>query len=351
MLELAAYVAQADQQTLYDTAVADRLAGRPAAAVPKLRQVLASRPDDVDARLNLGLALLALHRIDEAADAFREVLVRAPDYTDAYIGLARAEQRRGNLAAARLNLAEALRRAPQNQDALALSIASRPGTTWRANLNALRSRLSAGLPDWTELRLSSSRALDDRWTTSGAVEVTRRFDNSDTYLEARADRVFDGGAAWVSAGGSPDADYRPEIAVAGGGRRDLIAGLALTIEGSAARYRSGVVTGLHPGLAADLADGRLQVSGRWINVRDETGKPRQGYSILARWQATDHLALRGGLADAPESSEGTTVDVSAWSAGFDLDLSERLVLRAGYLAEDREAYDREELSAGIGWRF
>ncbi|RYG18913.1 MAG: tetratricopeptide repeat protein, partial [Caulobacteraceae bacterium] len=156
MLEVAALSVQADPQALYDAAVADRLGGRPAAAVPKLQQVLAARADDVDARLNLGLALLALNRTDEAAEAFRDVIAQAPDYTDAYIGLARVEQRRGNLATARLNVAAALRRAPGNPEAL-----------------------------------------------------------------------------------------------------------ALTIDASAARYRTGVVTGLHPGLRVGSADGHFQVSARW----------------------------------------------------------------------------------------
>ncbi|RYG20021.1 MAG: YaiO family outer membrane beta-barrel protein, partial [Caulobacteraceae bacterium] len=127
--------------------------------------------------------------------------------------------------------------------------------------------------------------------------------------------------------------------------------LALTIDASAARYRTGVVTGLHPGLRVGSADGHFQVSARWINVRDEVGEHRTGYAALARWQVTERLTLRAGVADAPESSEGATVDVSSWTAGFDLDLSDRLVLSAGYLSEDRGAYDRKELSAGIGWRF
>lgn len=51
-----AFVQQADSRVLYEQAVADRIAGRPEAAEPKLRQVLAQQPDDVDARLNLASA-------------------------------------------------------------------------------------------------------------------------------------------------------------------------------------------------------------------------------------------------------------------------------------------------------
>lgn len=346
-----AVVVQADPQTLYAAAVADRLAGRPASAVRKLEQVLAARPEDVDARLNLGLALLALDRAADAAAAFRGVIAGAPHYVDAHIGLARAGQRGGDLAAARLSVAEALRLAPRNPDALALADSLQVERRWRADATVSRSHLSAGLPDWTEMRLSASRPFVGSWIVGGAVEVTRRFEDTDTYIEVRADHAFRRGSAWLSVGGAPAADHRPEIAVAGGGRWVLAPGLAVTLDATAARYRSGSVTGIHPGLVTDLAAGRVQVSVRMINVSDETGEHRQGYTAQARWQATGRLALRAGFADAPESAEGVTVDVSSWSAGFDLTLSDRLVLRAGHVSEDRGAYDRKEVSAGLGWRF
>ncbi|MDQ3126561.1 MAG: tetratricopeptide repeat protein, partial [Pseudomonadota bacterium] len=89
--EPVAVAVQADPGRLYASAVADRLAGRPAEAVTKLEQVLAMRPDDVDARLNLGLALLALGRLEEAEAALLAVTRQTPDYTDAWMGLARVE--------------------------------------------------------------------------------------------------------------------------------------------------------------------------------------------------------------------------------------------------------------------
>ena len=111
------------------------------------------------------------------------------------------------------------------------------------------------------------------------------------------------------------------------------------------------MTGLHPGLRASLPGDRIVLSGRWINVRDENGESRSGYAVQARWQATDRVAFRAGYADAPESSDGATVEVKARSVGADVALTERLVLRIGLLSEARPAYDREELSLGLGWRF
>lgn len=347
--EPAAFV-QVDPQSLYQSAVADRLAGRPAEAVPKLEQVLAVRPDDVDARLNLGLALLALGRLDEAEVALVEVTRRAPTYVDAWVGLARVRQRRDDLPAARHAASEAARLAPADADVSALLASLEPSPPWRLDVGAARSRLSGGLPDWTEARVSVSRKLG-AWSAGAAVEVTERFDNTDVYLEARMDRTLDGGGLYVAVGGAPDADYRPEIAFAVGGQARLSPRIDATLDASVARYPTGTVIGLYPGLRATLPGDRIQLSARWINVRDENGVHRSGYSALVRWKATDRIALRAGYADAPESSEGATVDVKAWNLGADLGVTDRLTLRIGLLSEAREAYDREELSLGLGWRF
>jgi len=346
-----AAIIQVDPQSLYQSAVVDRLAGRPDAAVIKLEQVLAARPDDVDARLNLGLALLALDRLDPAEAAFREVVERAPNYADAWAGLARVAQRRGDLAAARGFAEQASRAAPESAEIANLQAALRPQPEWRVDLSAARSQLSGGLPDWTEIRLSVSRRLAADSTGGLAVEATERFDDTDLYLEGRLDRSVGRGAAYVAVGGAFNPDYRPEVALLAGGQMRITGGLDATLDASVARYPTGTVTGLHPGLAVDLADDRVRLAARWINVRDENDDYRNGWAATARWQATDRFALRLGHADAPESSDGATADVTAWSVGTDIGLTDRLVLRVGYLSEDRDAYDREELSLGLGWRF
>lgn len=344
-------VVQTAPQDLYQAAVADRLAGRPEDAIPKLQQVLAARPDDVDARLNLGLALLAVNRLDEAEAAFREVTVRTPDYTDAWIGLARVEQRRGNLAEARRLADQALLRSPDSVEARELRRALAPEPEWRLDGGVSYSTLSRDLPPWTEARMSASRRLDDRWSVGGGIEATRRFDNTDIYFEARLERRHAGGFVYAAVGGAPDADYRPEIGAAAGGEWRLAPLVSGTIDASAARYRSGVVTGLHPGAVLHLADERLLLFGRWINVWDERDEYRSGYSAGARWQAADRLALSLGHADAPETSDGVTVDVVSWSLGAEVALDDRLTLRVGGVTEDRDAYDRKEVSLGFGWRF
>lgn len=347
-----------DADALYAEAVRDRQGGRTDAAIDKLQAVLAQRPDDVDARLNLGLALLAANRLDEADAAFQGVLQRAPDYADAHAGRARVAQRRGDIAAARASAAQARALSPDDPEILALQGAlngggggSRP-SGWRLDAGVSYSSLSKGLPSWSGGSIALGRKLDDRSSFGVAAEYSRRFGVSDTFFEARYDRRFGRGGAYVALGGTPDADHRPEVSLRAGGDLPVgRSGFALTLDGGAARYATGTVSTLQPGVEQALFGGRLIVGGRWINTLDERDEYRSGYSLRATWEATPGLRLRAGWADAPESSDGVTVDVKAFSLGFDADLGERLTVRVDGVREERDAYDRDEIAVGFGWRF
>lgn len=348
-VEIAAQV-QEDPRTLYDAAVSDRLAGRHAQAIDRLERVLVQRPTDVDARLNLGLSLLALDRVAEAEVAFRAVLEQTPDYADAEVGLARAAERRGDRAAAREHAARAAALSPGRED-IAIFRRGLDDVAWRVDIDASRSRLSGGLPDWSETRIGASRTLAGGWRVGGTVERTERFGRTDVYLEGRLDRRLAGGDVYVALGGTPDADYRPEVMLMAGGSGQVAPGLRATLDASAGRYASGSVESLHPGLTADLLGDRLEFAVRWINVWDETGQHRDGYAARGTWRVSDRFRLSAGRSDAPESSEGVVVNVVATSFGAAFDLTDRLTLRLGAVDEDRGAYGREEISLGIGWRF
>ena len=347
-------VAQADPTALYRAAVTDRHAGRPAEAVIKLRQVLAARPEDVDARLNLGLSLLALGELDEAENEFIGVLARAPAYADARLGLAWVAQRRGDVSRARQEALEAARVEPSDAEAAALvralSTTDTAPPAWRIDATASRSKLSEGLPDWSEARIGLGRSWGDGWSGYAEAEATERFDDRDIYFEARLDRRWGRHGGYASVGGAPDARYRPEARLGSGGYFTLSDRLVATLDAGVARYVTGSVTTFQPGANVQVVPGVWEISARWIVVRDELGELRDGYSAQSRWQATDRLALRLGYARAPETSEGFTVEVSAWSAGVDVNLTDLLVLRLGGVREDRGAYDRRELSLGLGLR-
>jgi YaiO family outer membrane protein len=211
--------------------------------------------------------------------------------------------------------------------------------------------LSADLPDWTEATLSVGRDLDDGGAVSVGVQHAERFGRTDTYLEARLDRRLPLGGVYVALGGAPDADFRPELALAAGGEAAIGHGVHATLDAALARYSAGEVISLHPGIRLGLLEDRLSLSARWINVRDELDEWRSGYGLGVVWSAAPRLRLRASWADAPETSEGVTVDVRAVGLGFDYDLSDRLTLRLNGVHEERSGYDRDELGVGLGWRY
>lgn len=345
-----AFVQQADPGVRYEEAVADRIAGRPEVAEPKLRQVLAQRPDDVDARLNLGLSLLALGRLAEAEAEFERVLVVAPDYADARLGLARARQRRGDVEGARQAAGDLLRRSPDNIEARALadSLAPRP---WRLDVDATYSDLSAGLDPWRETRIGLTRRVDSRWTVGAAIEHTERFGDRDTFLEARLDHAWSSGGGYVALGGTPDADYRPEVSLRFGVSQAVAPRLALSADASIAQFRSGTVSSLQSGMTWRAVPERLALTARWINVWDERDERSGGFAVQGDLTLTDRLRTRLVYADAPETSEGVVTDVRGWSAGAEYDLNARISVRGALLFEDRGAYDRTGGGLGLAWRF
>lgn len=345
-----AQVAPANQEQTYQAAVAARQAGQMGRALAGFEQVLAQTPENVDARLNMGLTLLALGRLDEAEQAFERVLQQTPDYIDARIGLARVARRRGQMDLARQHTDVAMAMDPSRPDTRAL-YRDLNGIVTRWDIDLSQSQLSGGQADWTEQRIGVSHSPSRTWTLAGAVERTERFGLEDILIEARAARRWQGGHAYFGVAATPDADYRPEQALLLGGSVAVSSGWELTLDASRSRYPVGTVSSLQPGVAAELAEGRLRLAGRWIQTWDELDISRQGYALSATWRTTDRFRLRADFADAPESSSGATLDVQARSIGFEYDLTQHVSVRGYGLSEDRGAVDRNAIGLGLGWRY
>lgn len=311
----------AEADRIYEAAVQARLAGRTADSIEGSRRVLVLRPNDVDARLNLALALIAADRLDEARVELAAVLAQAPDYEDARVALDRIDRLRGD----RLS--------------------------WRLDVQAGYSRLSQGLDPWREGAMTLTRRTA-RGSVSGTFEYAERFGLEDVYVEGRIDRAVGRGSVYGAIGGTPDADFRPEIAVRGGGQTPIgVQNLSATLDLGVSRYAVGTVTTVQPGFEYTTMGGALVVGARWINVWDEQDTYRSGYSLRALMAIRPSVRLRAGFADAPESSDGRTVDVRAASLGAEVDVTDRVTLRVNAMREERAAYDRDEITLGFGLRF
>lgn len=109
-----------EAQRLFTEGKAARRAGRFDQAIPLLSKVVALNPQDVDAQVELGLALMPRQRFTEARAAFTRVLTQAPTYGDAQLGLARIAFYEKRLAEAAREVNILIAREPGNREARTL---------------------------------------------------------------------------------------------------------------------------------------------------------------------------------------------------------------------------------------
>jgi YaiO family outer membrane protein len=226
---------------------------------------------------------------------------------------------------------------------------------WRIDINVAQSELSHDLPAWRETSLAVSRRLDHEWVATTRLDSNERFGRNDLYGEVQFDRAFgQASLGYVAIGVGPDAQFRPQAALRLGGAA-WVAGsrnsrTMLQANLGWARYAAGDTHALNVGAEQWFADSRASLNGRLIAAVDEQGEARSGFALGGSWRARDRLDLRATYADAPESYEGRAVDVRTLALGATLEVSDNFLLRAWVTQEEREAYDRAELSLGAAWR-
>lgn len=347
--------AAAQSPDAYSQAVAARQAGDPATAVRLLEPLVAAEPTNADAQLQLGLAYLALERLAEAEAAFDRTLAIAPDYADARIGLARVAQRRGDRAGALSRIAP-LDAADPEVAALRAQLEDAQEARWRFDLDASISTLEGGQRDWHEVAADLGYRLTRATAIGGRVEVLDRFGLTDVYGEARIDHRLNARTAiYATLGGTPDADFRPEWQIGIGGSlrvRDGGEATVLTIDARQARYAVGDIQTVSPGIEQYLFDGRFWATARWINIFDESGTHRSGYSLRGDALMGRRVRLFAGLSDAPDPDQGVVIDTFGIFGGASVDIGKGTTVRASVAHEDRSpGSDRLQFALGLGWRF
>jgi YaiO family outer membrane protein len=347
-VDCAVYEAHAQSAAL-SKANAARLAGDLETARCELEALLRSEPENADAWVELGFVRSASGDAPGARAAFMQALEIAPDYDDARLGLAQLAYRSGDAEAARawLRQIDQARRSDPEVAALAEAVSSsraRPGL-WRADAAASYSTLSGDLDPWRETSWSLMRRDGDMWFGAG-VDYAERFGASDVFGEVRLARSGNLGTWGLALGGAPDADFKPEAS--------LRAEFATpedgdwTFDGSVtlARYAVGTIDRLGLRGSRRLSESVRAVA-QAVLVRDEFDELRAGYGVGAAWRAGGRLEFSVNWSDAPESSEGATIDVRSLGLGVAVDLAPGLRLRVGALQEERDAFDRLELSFAV----
>lgn len=346
-------VIQAAMPQDIEAARAARLAGDYDHARCALERAIAAEPDSADAFVELGFLNLATGDEDAARQAFERALALAPDYDDAKYGLAQLAFRSDDHRAARSWLERVSAERHNDPDVIALHSAVdhavRLRATWRWDAFAGYSTLSDGLSPWREASLAVNRRRG-RGSLGFALEHAERFDREDTFAELRLSRRYAHGAWGLAIGGADSADFRPEAAVRveyaspEDDRTSFSAALTL------ARYGVGQVDTLSVRARRQIAPD-VHLDARGILVQDEADDLRTGYGAGAVWRARRWLWLDITFVDAPESSEGVTVDVRSATLGLSAEVSPDTRVRLGVMREDRAVFSRTEIALSVARTF
>jgi YaiO family outer membrane protein len=354
----------------FEAGVKARRDGRPADATTIFLEMQAEDPGNADVLVQLGFSQLGSNDLNGAAQSFERALAIAPEYRDANLGLAQIAVRRGDLDVAeqQANLVLASRTDEEAQTVLTQVAAARTdgpaegeltAYRWHVDLDGIYSDLTGPSEDWREGSARVGYDLSPETRISAAVEASERFGLFDTYLEGRIDHRFsERVSAYAFLAGTPEAEFRPELAYGGGLEATLLKGdgilsaSALGVDAYDRHYRDARVVGISPGFVQYFFDGRAWLTARWINVFAEGLPHDDGFSLRGDLQATDAVRLFAGISDAPDPENGLTIRTRSTFAGATVNLNDQVTIRGAYSHEDRRiGYDRDVFSAGVGLRF
>lgn len=313
----------AAQQNDYDRAVAARLADDPSLAASLLEGWLESNPQDVDARLQYGYALLALGRLDEAERAFRAVLAAAPDYADAREGLALVERRRS---------------APSEAERSASVIVD---FAW--------SSLDAPQSDWSEAGLAIALPIGVGDTLDLKGTWYERFDLEDVEIGGLYTHRA-GEDVWVrfGASGAPSADFRPEIAAIAGLDYRAAGSTVLSIDIGWQDFPAEEVWTFRPGITQYFGGGRFAVNASARAVLAGDDDLLIGGALRGDFMPRDRTRLFLGVATGPETDLGIVRDTTSLFGGGELPLGNSISLIGSVSHEWREVgSDRTEGRIGV----
>jgi YaiO family outer membrane protein len=330
-------------------------------AESEVQSVIDKEPGNVEA-VDLQ-ARLAFYQgdLDRAESGFRQVLELAPDHVESLVGLGDVAMARRERQAAQDYYRRGLEIEPGAPGLRAkLDRATAVEPTWRLDTAIGYSRFGAdGREPWRENFNRLSYRVTPSTTIHGGAEISERFGLTDVYYEGGIEHEF---TEWLygdsAFGGTPSPDFRERwaarvngaVRISQGGRS--VGGTVLSLQTKFAEYDTGNVETLNPGIEQYFADGRLWLTGRWINTLDETGEHLIGWLGRLDFQATDTLRVYGGLSNAPETQGNTTLDTRSAFAGVIIDVTSRVAIRADLLYEDREgSSSRVAIFSGLSLSF
>ena len=350
-------LAQADDPRI-GAALAARDAGRTAEAVTAFEMLVAERPDDPTFLRLLGSAYAAARRYNEAAVTLERAQRLAPADQDIALARARVELWAGRPARAREIAARIGRDQPGNPELDELDMAIQRTSSERSAINlsvnygVARVALVGPNRTWRDASAAVDAAIGRGWILSADAERSDRQIATDTRLRARVDRRFgDRGGFSIGFAITPNADFRERWGLRAGGDVRILPSVVAMIDVRHADYGPSNITVLEPGLRLETRDGRYSVAMRSINLWDENGRYRSGWSARLDAASSERLALFAGAATYPDTEAGITRRVDSVYAGAGIAVSGKLSLRlTGEYERRAQSYRRTGVSIGLRWR-
>ncbi len=346
-------------QTDFEQGVEARYAGDTARALQIFNDLLEANPENADIWVQLGFVYLGMDAREQARIAFETALTLAPDYSDAKLGLARLAWYDGEPNRA-LEILDAAGNTEEVAALRAQILSTPPRATpqrWRTDITFAYRDLSQGLPSWTEANFALGYRLSDTTAITGEIQYARRFNTSNTYVSATLSRgLNNGGELFGLIGGAPDATFRPEAQLILGGVFPLTDTTNDDIQiwgrliANASRYATGNVESAALGGQLRLLQDRVRIGSTWSVLSDETGNTRTGLAFDAEWQLQSRVRLLAGYSDAPETSDGFTLDVRSMQFGVRIAL-DQIQLGLTAVREERRAYDTGGIVLSVTRRF
>lgn len=336
--------------------------GDHATAIARLEGARAAHPEDPEILRLLGSAYGYAQRYDLAIATLREARMRAPDDLDVRAALARVYLWSGDRIAAREELAAIEARDPANAELAAIrgqladvgsGQATRPRYGVSVNQGVARVSLDNG-PDrtWRTTTLGAFGEVAPGTTLSFEGEREDRGTAVDTHLLARIDQQFaPGWRGHVAAAATPESDFREKWSLRGGIEADLGRRLALLADVRHADYGTTQVTAFEPGVRVSVPALRSSATVRMVNLWDEQGDHRSGWSGRIDTETRGGTLLFGGAASYPDTEAGITRQVRSVFLGAAVPVSARVTLRATGEYERRvDSYTRKGVSLGLRLR-
>ncbi len=306
----------------YEAAVNARYAGDLVGALALLDRWIAGHPKDSDALVQRGYVHLSSGDPQKAERDFRAALVIAPTYEDAHAGLALIDERENN--------------APRGFVIAGGSF----------------SELDRGASDWSEALLAVEAPVSSEVSLGGRAAWYRRFGIEDVELEGRV-AAHPSDNLWLRAsiGGTPSADFRPELALSAGADLRIAEGPAATVlslDSAWQRFPLQDVVSITPGITQYFGGGQWWATVRGIGIVPSGDSLEVGVLGRLDYAPDDRRRFFAGAVNGPDTDLGIVTRVTSVFAGAELPLGKRWSILPSLAREWRDVgADRTEVRIEI----